>query len=55
MSAAGRSMRVAGVGRVVEIQSWRYGFVVPHRCAGVSLTVAIALPCQSCAGVSDGS
>ena len=30
-----------------------YGFVAPDSCAGVSLTVAMALSCQiACAGVS---
>ena len=36
-------------GRIVD---GSYGFVVPNSCASVSLTVAMALPCQSCAGVS---
>ena len=36
-------------GRIVDAS---YGFVVPHSCAGVSLTVARALPCQRRAGVS---
>ena len=39
-------------GRIVDGND---GFVVLHSCAGVSLMVAMALLCQSYAGVSDGS
>ena len=39
-------------GRIVD---GSYGFVVPDGCAGVSLTVAMALSRQSCAGVLGSS
>ena len=35
-------------GRIVD---GSYGFVLPHSCVDVSLTVAMALLCQGCADV----